>query len=91
MSTENGYENEVDLEPGEHESDSKSLSLIVLLVKNLLFSEKMYVIDVFTGDYKDAGTDSNVFLTVYGKKRNLGEKKLASSKNNINKFERNQV
>ena len=49
------------------------------------------MIDVFTGDCGNAGTDANVFLTIYGKNCNSGERKLASSKSNLNKFERNQV
>jgi lipoxygenase homology domain-containing protein 1 len=52
---------------------------------------KKYIIDVFTGDCKNSGTDANVFLTMYGKEGNSGERKLSSSKSNVNKFERNQV
>ena len=52
---------------------------------------KKYIIDVFTGDFKNSGTDANVFLTMYGKEANSGERKLSSSKSNVNKFERNQV
>lgn len=38
-----------------------------------------------------AGTDANVFLTIYGDLGDTGERKLAKSENNKNKFERGQV
>uniref|UniRef100_H2ZAW7 PLAT domain-containing protein n=1 Tax=Ciona savignyi TaxID=51511 RepID=H2ZAW7_CIOSA len=49
-----------------------------------------YTVDVYTGDKYGAGTDSNVFLTLYGENGDSGERKLDKSVN-INKFERNQV
>lgn len=38
-----------------------------------------------------AGTDANVFLIIYGDLGDTGERKLAKSENNKNKFERGEV
>lgn len=38
-----------------------------------------------------AGTDANVFLTIYGDLGDTGERKLAKSENKKNKFERGEV
>jgi hypothetical protein len=56
-----------------------------------LFSEVTYVAHVFTGDKSGAGTDANVFLTIYGEKGDSGERELVKSKTNKNKFEQKQV
>ena len=45
---------------------------------------------VFTGDVRGAGTDSNVFLTLYGEEGDSGERKLQKSQTHMNKFERGQ-
>ncbi|XP_040192273.1 lipoxygenase homology domain-containing protein 1 [Rana temporaria] len=50
-----------------------------------------YSISVYTGDIYGAGTDANVFLTVYGDLGDTGERKLSKSETNKNKFERGQV
>jgi hypothetical protein len=55
------------------------------------FSAKKYVVNVVTGDVKNAGTDANVFLTIYGEQGDSGERHLQKSETNKNKFERNQV
>ncbi|CAF1287745.1 unnamed protein product [Rotaria sordida] len=52
--------------------------------------ELTYVTHVFTGDKSGAGTDANVFLTIYGASEDTGERELRQSKTNRNKFERNQ-
>lgn len=57
----------------------------------LCFSEVEYAVHVFTGDEYGAGTDANVFITVYGDRGDTGERQLKDSKNFTNKFERNQV
>ncbi|XP_074850459.1 lipoxygenase homology domain-containing protein 1 isoform X1 [Carettochelys insculpta] len=49
-----------------------------------------YKISVFTGDVYGAGTDANVFLTIYGDLGDTGERKLSKSETNSNKFERAQ-
>ncbi len=52
---------------------------------------KNYNVEVFTGDVLRAGTDSNVFITLFGDFGDSGEKKLVKSETHVNKFERNQV
>lgn len=44
-----------------------------------------------TGDLNGAGTDANVFLTIYGDLGDTGERKLGKSETNNNKFERGCV
>ncbi|KAM4615981.1 lipoxygenase homology domain-containing protein 1 [Polymixia lowei] len=51
----------------------------------------MYSVSVRTGDMYGAGTDANVFLTIYGDLGDTGERKLSKSENNSNKFERGEV
>uniref|UniRef100_A0A669B819 Lipoxygenase homology PLAT domains 1 n=1 Tax=Oreochromis niloticus TaxID=8128 RepID=A0A669B819_ORENI len=50
-----------------------------------------YKVSVMTGDLYGAGTDANVFLTVYGDLGDTGERKLSKSETNSNKFERGSV
>lgn len=50
-----------------------------------------YTVEVFTGDVFGAGTNSNVFLTLFGEFGDSGEKKLIKSETHRDKFERNQV
>jgi hypothetical protein len=38
------------------------------------FSEVTYMVHVFTGDKSGAGTDANVFLTIYGEHEDSGRK-----------------
>ena len=58
---------------------------------NKFFKVKNYNVEVFTGDVLRAGTDSNVFITLFGEFGDSGEKKLVKSETHMNKFERNQV
>ncbi|MBN3300355.1 LOXH1 protein, partial [Amia calva] len=51
----------------------------------------IYKVSVMTGDAFGAGTDANVFLTIYGDLGDTGERKLSKSETNTNKFERGQV
>lgn len=53
-------------------------------------AESEYVVRVKTGDKSGAGTDADVFVTLFGEKGDSGERELSSSEH-INKFERNQV
>lgn len=46
---------------------------------------------VFTGDMRGGGTNSNVFLTIYGDQGDTGERELKKSETHFDKFERNQV
>uniref|UniRef100_A0A3Q3IQT0 PLAT domain-containing protein n=1 Tax=Monopterus albus TaxID=43700 RepID=A0A3Q3IQT0_MONAL len=48
-------------------------------------------ISVMTGDVYGAGTNANVFLTIYGNLGDTGERKLNKSETNTNKFERGSV
>ncbi|KAJ3604783.1 hypothetical protein NHX12_026835, partial [Muraenolepis orangiensis] len=50
-----------------------------------------YSVSVMTGDVYGAGTDANVFLTIYGDLGDTGERKLRKSETNSNKFERGSV
>ncbi|KAL4660900.1 lipoxygenase homology domain-containing protein 1-like [Arapaima gigas] len=50
-----------------------------------------YKVSVMTGDVYKAGTDANVFLTIYGDLGDTGERKLSKSESNRNKFERGSV
>lgn len=50
-----------------------------------------YKVSVMTGDEYGAGTDANVFLTIYGDQGDTGERKLSKSETNSNKFERGSV
>ncbi|KAG8131287.1 hypothetical protein E2320_017865, partial [Naja naja] len=50
-----------------------------------------YKVSVFTGDIYGAGTDANVYLTIYGDLGDTGERKLRKSETNTNKFERGQI
>ena len=42
-----------------------------------------YTVMVYTGDLEGAGTDANVYLTIYGSKGELQETQLDSSDNNF--------
>ena len=49
-----------------------------------------YVVKIHTSDKAGAGTDSNVFCTVWGEKGDSGERQMRKSEN-VNKFEKAQV
>ncbi|PAA79474.1 hypothetical protein BOX15_Mlig008366g2 [Macrostomum lignano] len=51
-------------------------------------SELVYEVRVQTGDKLGAGTDANVFLTLFGSEADSGERELSSSETHRNKFER---
>ncbi|XP_073676001.1 lipoxygenase homology domain-containing protein 1-like [Garra rufa] len=50
-----------------------------------------YKVSVRTGDMYGAGTDANVFLSIYGDLGDTGERKLSKSESSSNKFERGAV
>ena len=54
-------------------------------------SLQQYTVQVATGDVSGAGTDSNVYLTIYGDEGDTGERHLRSSQVHVNKFERANV
>lgn len=55
------------------------------------FIAKKYTVNVYTGDVSRAGTDANVFLTIFGDKGDSGERKLVKSETHTDKFERGHV
>lgn len=65
--------------------------VLLLIARIVYFPVKTYVVDVYTGDVRGAGTDANVFLTIFGDKGDSGERKLYKSETHSNKFERGQV
>jgi hypothetical protein len=46
---------------------------------------------VITSDIRNAGTDSNVFIQLFGEKNDSGKITLETSKTNRNKFERGKT
>ena len=44
-----------------------------------------YKITVFTGNKRGAGTDANVYITLFGKQGDSAERKLDNSENNFEK------
>jgi hypothetical protein len=63
---------------------------LILIFFLFFFKEIPYIVKVYTGDVSGAGTDSNVFVTVYGTNADSGERQLKDS-DNRNKFERKMV
>ncbi|KAF6729132.1 Lipoxygenase homology domain-containing protein 1 [Oryzias melastigma] len=53
--------------------------------------ESMYSLYIVIHTRTGAGTDANVFLTIYGDLGDTGERKLSKSETNSNKFERGSV
>ncbi|XP_054253211.1 lipoxygenase homology domain-containing protein 1 [Indicator indicator] len=70
------------------ENDGQSLATLGLEQKA---KSTTYTVKVKTGDKKNAGTDANVFITLYGSKDDTGIVRLKASKINKNKFERGKV
>ncbi|KAM6289832.1 lipoxygenase homology domain-containing protein 1 [Aegotheles albertisi] len=70
------------------ENDGQSLATLGLEQKA---KSTTYTVKVKTGDKKNAGTDANVFITLYGSKDDTGSVSLKASKINKNKFERGKV
>lgn len=54
-----------------------------------IINEKQYLVEVLTGDVARAGTNANVFLTMFGENAKSAEIHLAHSETHANKFERN--
>ena len=50
-----------------------------------------YAVKVFTGQDESAGTDANVFLTMFGTQGDTGERWLNKSVNHFIKFQPTQV
>uniref|UniRef100_A0A1I8HA00 Lipoxygenase homology domain-containing protein 1 n=1 Tax=Macrostomum lignano TaxID=282301 RepID=A0A1I8HA00_9PLAT len=56
-----------------------------------MLDKMSYNVSVKTGDVAGAGTDANVFLTIFGKNGETGERQLRASDSALNKFERNRI
>ena len=50
-----------------------------------------YIVQVYTGDVKKAGTDANVYINIFGERGDTGNRKLIKSNTNLNKWEGGQV
>ena len=50
-----------------------------------------YVVECYTGDKIGAGTDADVFLTVFGERGDTGQRSISDSFTNLIKFERGQI
>ncbi|RNA20949.1 lipoxygenase homology domain-containing 1 [Brachionus plicatilis] len=75
-------------------TDSKEKLLRKKNFKNSKTSKRSstkYNIEVYTGDLPKCGTDSNVFITLYGEDSESSEFHLNKSETHLNKFERNNV
>ena len=46
---------------------------------------------MYTGNVKSAGTDANVFFTMFGENGDTGERALVKSETHRDKFEKGQV
>lgn len=70
---------------------SVRLSFISLLDQRpypcVCYAVVRYVVSTHTGDKRGAGTDANVFVTIFGHEGDTGDRRLDNSKNN---FERSR-
>ena len=55
------------------------------------FAVEEYVVKVFTGQDENAGTDANVYVTLFGTQGDTGERWLNKSTNHFLKFQPTQV
>ncbi|XP_021569028.1 lipoxygenase homology domain-containing protein 1 [Carlito syrichta] len=80
------------LPPSEDEGgaggDSNPLDNLALEQKD---KSTTFSVTIKTGDKKNAGTDANVFITLFGTQDNTGVTLLKSSKTNSDKFERGSI
>ncbi|XP_004408596.1 PREDICTED: lipoxygenase homology domain-containing protein 1 isoform X1 [Odobenus rosmarus divergens] len=75
-------------EEGGGGGDSNPLNSLALEQKD---KSTTFSVTVKTGDKKNAGTDANVFITLFGTQDNTGMTLLKSSKTNSDKFERDSI
>ncbi|XP_002918168.1 lipoxygenase homology domain-containing protein 1 [Ailuropoda melanoleuca] len=75
-------------EEGGGGGDSSPLDSLALEQKD---KSTTFSVTVKTGDKKNAGTDANVFITLFGTQDNTGMTLLKSSKTNSDKFERDSI
>ncbi len=50
-----------------------------------------YAVSVHTGNKRNAGTDANVFVNIFGDQGDTGDRPLKKSSTNKNKFEKGNV
>ena len=53
----------------------------------LIISESKYKVSVYTGNKSGAGTDANVYITLFGENGDSGEKIIDDNKNNFERGE----
>ncbi|KAI5773005.1 LOXHD1 [Gulo gulo luscus] len=75
-------------EEGGGGGDSNPLDSLALEQKD---KSTTFSVTIKTGDKKNAGTDANVFITLFGTQDNTGMTLLKSSKTNSDKFERDSI
>ena len=66
-------------------------TLLPIILFFCFITAKKYTVNVYTGNEKGAGTDANVFLTIFGDRGDTGERKLHKSETHRDKFEKGQV
>jgi hypothetical protein len=54
-------------------SDKYQTEIFMKKIRNIFFLVILYEITVITGDKLGAGTDANVFLTIYGENEDSGK------------------
>ena len=52
-----------------------------------VISESKYKVSVYTGNKSGAGTDANVYITLFGENGDSGEKIIDNNKNNFERGE----
>ncbi|KAJ8017682.1 Lipoxygenase-likey domain-containing protein 1 [Holothuria leucospilota] len=57
-------------------------------IKQDTLTSRQYKVHVYTGDVFRAGTDANVFVTIFGENGDTGERQLRNSETHTDKFER---
>lgn len=77
--SQRGFETVVSVEGNWSLSGVHSFDSVCLTVP----TASKYKVTVFTGNKKGAGTDANVYITMFGEFGDSGEKKLNSRKNNF--------
>ncbi|XP_058412554.1 lipoxygenase homology domain-containing protein 1 isoform X2 [Diceros bicornis minor] len=75
-------------EEGDGGGDNNPLDNLALEQKD---KSTTFSVTVKTGDKKNAGTDANVFITLFGTQDDTGMTLLKSSKTNSDKFERDSI
>ena len=61
------------------------IKMFTYIISFIFLSEHKYTISTYTGSERGAGTDANVFITLFSKNGNSAEMKLNDSKNNFEK------